>query len=97
MSDDHNKKRKTQLRCLNCFERFEPNASISNYQLQGDYLSFDVTGTDPYLTLKDELIIFPVDLLYPHHRLVPHVIYTYFHVAYFQGCGDILRFEFHGV
>ena len=39
------------------FERFVPNASISNYQLQGNYLSFDVTGRDPYLTLKDELIV----------------------------------------
>ncbi len=46
-----------EMNAQQLFERFEPNASISNYQLQGDYLAFDVSGTDPYLTLKDELIV----------------------------------------
>lgn len=39
------------------FKQFEPNVSIANYRLQENYVSFDITGVDPFLTYKDELIV----------------------------------------
>jgi peptidoglycan/LPS O-acetylase OafA/YrhL len=39
------------------FNRFEPNEFVSKYELNSDYVSFDIDGADPQLLLKDELIV----------------------------------------
>ena len=38
-------------------KRFTPNNAIRNYSLETDHLSFEITGKDPQLVLKDELIV----------------------------------------
>ncbi len=38
------------------FARFEPNEFVSAYALNSDHVSFDISGADPQLRLKDELI-----------------------------------------
>jgi hypothetical protein len=39
------------------FARFEPNEFVTAYELNSDHVSFEISGVDPYLRLKDELIV----------------------------------------